>query len=311
MDNKNNNLDKLDGVKDKSSYNKGLAKLKVLGAEIDEIKDRLKAKISIHSKMATDFLLEHLEGDPKLVDIYDISTRIELDASTLIRLLEASSDFNCHELLAVATIRSTIEYYSIDLPDIIKDKALNTLDMNYIYNYIRHINTFDSIELLHEDNIILNSYPYNLINDDLRDKILNVHKTRWAEGISHIDKEKGIYMIVANIMKNNKKDVLVYNYIKYPDELLQPLLIYIMSLQTACWPHKNYNIGNDYLFLLEDKFKKSIHNYDNICFGELFDNNSKNNEESHISPRHLIDVYKLVAKGTLLQIVLICLILFD
>lgn len=281
------------------NYIKDLEELKASASKTDSLRQEFNLEKSKQNKIIEKFISKYLLSDTRLASIYNFIENNNIDAGTFIKLVE-NYNLTSDEVKAIAKSYSKLDS-KINLPDSVTDKVSYILKRNSIYSYIDYIDSFDSIEILNVNNIILNTFPSFLINDNLRNLMLNMNETKWAEGVSHINKDRGIYMINANILKTGKETVLVYNYIKYNSELQLPLLVYISSLQGAFWGHKNYNVGNDYFFLLEDKL--AINNYISNCFQNIFNNiGAKNTEsaESGLSVKNIIDVYKLVAEARLL-----------
>lgn len=177
-------------------------------------------------------------------------------------------------------------------------------DRDMIYNYGKLLKEVDSIEFNNvETNIdlgwgsLMDLNLYNLLNDGWmlpRDYLNN--KPNKSDG-------KSFYVVVFNIMKNrdikdkNKFKIdLIYNYTQYNKIFLDLFYGYIIIQQTAMLIHKNFKIGTNYFFCIDEKLivNNKLNRFINTEILDIYDT------YINLKPFNLIDLFKFIVKGKLI-----------
>jgi hypothetical protein len=121
-----------------------------------------------------------------------------------------------------------------------------------------------------------------------------------------INKNKGIYLVLFNVIRSNKEDIIIYNYIKYNEIFLNCLCAFLMVEQHSSLRFFDHNFGNNYFFILDKDL--SYNNNNNISLNYISDYSYKYNEklkklynESNLlPPLSLIDFFKEIIDGQLI-----------
>jgi len=168
------------------------------------------------------------------------------------------------------------------------------------------MNYLDSLDLVNNYNSLLDE-EY-LIDNSLKNYLLNSWETNLSNKFlisRDINKKKGIYLVVFNVLKMKKENVIIYNYIKYNDVFINCLCAYLLIEQHSSLRFNDNNLGNNYFFVLDKDIinlyeisslnflEKYSYKYD-IKLKNLYENNNK------LPPLSIVDLFKEIENGKLL-----------
>lgn len=212
-----------------------------------------------------------------------------METSSKLSLLEKEERYNL--------IKNRLKY-GLNKSENYSDQRVTNL-VSVLNTYDNFIDSFDSIELDHNSNCL--DKDVYLINPELHNLLVtdynNLNRSSSKKGRDIKKDSSGIYMVVFKLL-NEKENILIYNYIKYPSAFKDCFINYIFNESSSLIIHNSNNIGIDYLFLLDNSFdydQTIKFNLDKIT--EKLRLIQKYGNTRGIFPRNVMDLYKILLQG--------------